>query len=356
MTTAICKAAPDRVLVCQLGPKRDALFSIPLAVDMRDLWPNATIHWIVESNVDELLQSHSCIDKVTRIDRGWLRRPQHWQQLKASLRQQRYDVAVDTVGLSKSALLGWLAGAATRIGFAYPLGREIAPWLATHRIQVSARHRVDAIRQLLSVWQETPNGMGRYQMPHFADSEAWVDNLTRQNELLSGNGWISIHPGAMWPAAHWPVERFGVVAEELFRKHGLRSVVLWTDEHERLLSQVIAENSRGGAVVAPQTSVPQLAELLRKSKFLLTGDSDPLQIASSLGTPCISLHGPSWADEVGAYGADHIAIQSPLPNFSRRISRRGPNSAMQAIEIDEVLYHCDRMIYRLERRDRPMAA
>jgi heptosyltransferase I len=346
MKPTLPQISPRKILVTQLGSLRDSLQTIPLSVDLKAQWPNAELHWIVECGLSALLEAHPCIDQVTTIERGWLRRPQGWQHLKSSLAERQYDLVIDSQGLSKSALIGWLAGAGTRIGFAKPNARELAPWLATHRVKATCRHRVDAVRELLSPWQEVQPGGGRYNMPRYAAAQESIENFVNFHGLQDSDSWFAIHPGAIWPTARWPVERFGSVVAELYRKYRLRAVILWMSEHERLLSQVIAENSPGAAVAAPALDLPELAELIRRARFLLSADSEPLHIASAVGTTCLSLHGPTWADESGAYGEGHIAVQSPLPHLPRRLLRRGPNTTMQAIDCDEVIYHADRLLNR----------
>ena len=340
---------PRHVLITQLSTVRDIVMAIPLAVDVKRLWPDCQLSWLVECPAAGLLEQHACIDQVITIDRGWLRRPGSWKGLRQQLREQAVDLVIDPHGLTKSALLGWLSGARVRVGFDAQRGRELAPWLATRRVAATMRHRVDVYRELLSPWQPPQPQQAEYAMPLFAEAATSVEAYLDNQEPLQTGQWLAIHPGAVWPTALWPVERFGAVARQLHTKYELPAVVLWTDEHERLLAQVVAENSNGAARVAPPMTLPEISEALRRCHLLLAGDAEPLQLASALRTPCVSLHGPTWADEVGPYGNTSWAIQSPIPNLSKRMNRRGPNTAMVAIEIDEVLYHCERLLSRLQR-------
>jgi heptosyltransferase-1 len=356
MKAASLKQSPRRILVCQLGTLRQALCSLPLTVDIRRQWPDAEIHWIIECAVDSLLQNHPCIDRIIRIERGWLKRPRYWRQLRDSLLSQQYDLAFDTLGLSKSSLLGWLSGAAVRIGFASPNGRELAPWLATHCVQAKARHRVDMVRELLSPWNEVVAGAGEFRIPRSLEDEHTVHRLLHHRGLLGEKNWYCLHPGAIAPHAQWPAERFAAIVSELYQKRGMKCVLLWLNEHERLLSEVIAETCLHGAMVAPRVSLPELAVVLQHAKFLLTNDSDSLQIASAVGGIAVSLHGPTWADEFGAYGPGNVAIQSPVPDVTRLGYQRDASTVIRGIDTDEVLYHIDRMTGRIDNRKAQLVA
>jgi len=338
---------PSKVLITQLSPVRDILLALPLAVDIKRLWPRAQVSWLIECDCQGLLERHPCVDEVIRIDRGWLRRPSGWKKMRQQIHERQFDVAFDPQGLTKSALLGKISGASTRLGFDSSRGRELAPWLATRRIHVTARHQVDMIRQLLSPWKEVVTGAGDFAMPKLPELHEKVDRILQSSAVNPSVPWFAIHAGAVWPTSVWPAERLGHVARHLFEEHNLRSVVLWLSEDERLLAKVVAEASQGAAKIIDCGDLQTAMELLRRPIFLLSGDSEMLQLASAVKTPCLSLHGPTWADEIGPYNNAGCAIQSPLPNLSKRMVRRGPNTAMQAIELEEVLYHAQRLVTRL---------
>jgi heptosyltransferase I len=224
----------------------------------------------------------------------------------------------------------------------------VAPLVATRRIRRKHRHMVDLYLQLLSPWHICPPGSGEFAMPVYHEAAATSLNILRDlgwyQPHRPATDWVAINPGAGWSTRQWPLERFGKLAAEIRDKHGLNSLVFWAGQDELLMASVIAEESRGAAVVAPRTSLCELFELLRLATLLVTSDTGPMHMASALGTPCVGLHGPTWADESGPYGNRHIAVQSPTPHLSKKLNRRGPNLAMQAIELEEVGRACDRLL------------
>ncbi len=344
------KCEPTSILVTRLSAIGDCILTIPLVVAAKRLWPNARISWVVDCAAEQLLDDHPAVDEVLRIERKWLQRPSNWALMRSELQSRKFDLVFDPQGLSKSSLLGWLSGARQRIGFDYSHGREVAPLLATRRVTRTNRHMVDTYLQLLSPWQVQEPGKGEFQMPVYSEAAERVEEMLRNMELHSAersqgtSAWIAINPGAGWTTRQWPVERFGRLAKELYETHRRPSLVFWAGDNERLMANVIAEESGGAARVAPQTSLCELLEMFRRASLLVSSDTGPLHIASSIGTPSVSLHGPTWADECGPYGNRAIAIQSPTPNVSKKVQRRGPNIAMQAIEIDEVMRACSKMI------------
>ncbi len=338
----IRESHPKRVLITRLSAIGDCIATIPVAVKAKQLWPDCTLTWIVDCAADQLLSEHSSVDEVLKIPRHWLNRPVDWRTLRNELQQRQFDVVLDPQGLTKSALLGWLSGARIRVGLDYSHGREIAPLMATRLVSKTARHVVDTYLRVLSPWSEINAGEGDYAMPIYPAAADRADEIIADLGW-TGSRWVALNPGAGWTTRIWPAQRFGMLAREIMREYDRRSLVLWGNESERLMANVIAEVSRGAAVPAPRTNLQEMFELIRRASLIVTVDSSALHMASALSAPCVSLHGPTWSDETGPYSARSVSIQSPNPPASRRAVRKGPNSSMQAIELDEVFQACHQM-------------
>lgn len=333
------------MLLTRLSAIGDCISTIPVAVRVKQLWPDCKLTWIVDCGVWQLLECHPAVDEVIKIERHWLKRPTEWPALRQELRSRNFDIALDPQGLTKSSLLGWFSGAPHRVGFDFSQARELAPLAATQRVARTARHMVDTYLQVLDPWGKTALGAGEYQMPNYPLAAEFAQR-TLMETGLEHERWVAINPGAGWTTRLWPVQRFGMLAREIYREHGRRSMVFWAGESELLMAKVIQEVSQGAALLAPATSLTEMLELLRRTSLLVTSETGPMHMASSIGAPCVSLHGPTWGDECGPYGNPHVAIQSPMPPLPKKTARTGPNIAMQAIELDDVFRACARMFYR----------
>jgi heptosyltransferase I len=343
MNRALSDIVPSRILLVRLGAVRDGLMTIPLAVDAKKLWPKSRLSWVVDGEVGDILDNHSQIDEVIRVERNWIRQPQTWLPLRRKLTEQKFDIVLDPQSAFKSAVIGWLSGCPIRIGLERPFVREFSSLLLTHQIKPTSRHRVDLYRELLTPWSDVVAGQANFGLP---DYEAANREVTAKVSSLfeHSHKWCVIYPGAIWPTAIWPIERFSQIANYIHTSLKMQSLIVWSGPQERLVAQVIAEQCRQAAVVAPELHLYELIQLCRQTQFIITGDSDFLQIASATNAPCISLHGPTWADEYGPYHFIKYAIQSPFPLNRRRRMRRGSNIPMQTIEVEEVMFNTQRLI------------
>ena len=140
-----------------------------------------------------------------------------------------------------------------------------------------------------------------------------------------------INPGAAWPNKRWPPERFGELAAFLRDACGLTPVVLWGPGEEALADAVVAA-SADAAVAAPPTRVADLVALARAAALVVSGDTGPLHIATAVGTPTVSLFGPTDPERNGPYRGGRrrgvalrrlrLPLRSPLPRAAV-VPRRG---------------------------------
>ncbi len=227
--------------------------------------------------------------------------------------------------------------------------REINPWLQTELVHSRATHRVDRYLELLR-----PLGIEQprveFGLPVPANAQALAADFVTRAELHGG--FAALNPGAGWDSKRWPTERFADVARHLAHL-GLKSVVTWGGQLERDYAEFIVAQSRGTAILAPSTSLLELAALLQKARLFVGSDTGPLHLAAALGTPCIALFGASLAAACGPYGSGHIALQSALDESPGRKRPGARNWAMREISIAAVNSACERL---LDLRQKSLAA
>ena len=339
------KRRSPRFLITRLSAIGDCILTMPVAAELRRTYPDSLIAWVVQGAGAQLLVDHPDLDQVIKVPRGWLKSPRAIWKLRHQLRQYSFDYVIDPQSLTKSSAAGWLSGASRRIGFSEPQGRELAPLLANHHVRRTADHVVDAYLQLLK-----PLGIHhpqvRFHVPRSSEATKMVDTFLDQ--VQPGPEFIVINPGAGWDSKLWPARRYGLLARELGRQHGIHSIVAWAGDRERSWTTEIVEHSAGHAIAAPDTTLPQLAALLRRATMFVGSDTGPLHLAAAVGTTCVSMYGPTRPSDCGPYGQQHIALQSYYQDGSARERRRAPNDAMQAIDVEQVAEACGRVLGKKE--------
>jgi ADP-heptose:LPS heptosyltransferase len=308
---------------------------------LRDHYPNALIGWVAERPSAPLLAGHEAVDELMVVPRGWLKSPSTVWRLRRQLRRLKFDIAIDPQSLTKSAVVAWLSGARVRLGYAGKDGLELSKWLNNQLVARQAPHVVDRYLELLR-----PLGIAspqvQFRVPIDEEADATIALFLKPRDLL--DGFAVINPGAGWDSKLWPPDRYAAVAAYLGRRWHLPTVVVWSGDRERQWAEQIVAGSQSSAVLAPPTSLTELASLLRGARLFVGSDTGPLHLAVAVGTRCVALFGPTPISQCGPYGEGHVALQAVYKEQSRRARRKAGNDAMRAIQTDAVCRACDNIL------------
>lgn len=296
-----------RFLIVRLGALGDVVHGIPVAAALRAHFPSAAIDWLVSPPYVELLDLVDGLDRRIPVDPRRRSRGAHGQprlrDVIRDLRAQRYDAAFDLQGLLKSALIARSAGASVTVGFSRGHAREaLATAFYTHAIDPGdATHVVYKNLELLKgVHVDDRRVRFPLRVQETPTSDAVFERWPRRQFVL-------INPGAAWPNKRWPADRFGALASAIARSRGWRSLVLWGPGEESLAAAVVAA-SAGSAEVAPATSIADMVAIARGARLMVAGDTGPLHIGGAVGTPLVSLFGPTRAERNGPWGLYDMAV------------------------------------------------
>lgn len=333
-----------RVLIARMSAIGDTILTTPVACRLRDAFPGAHLAWVVEEKSSRFVEGHPAIDETIVLPRGWFVTPTRILQLRRRLRPMRFDAAIDCQSITKSSLACWLSGAPLRIGCKGKYGSELSPLLNNRLVKPRRPHLTDRSLELLK-----PLGLSAASEPY--EPVRW-DLPTCPGAEQAVAGWTPdeafavINPGATWDSKLWEMTRFGEVAERIGRQRGLRSIVVWGGERESRWADQIVAASNGWATKAPNTSLQELAAVLRQARLLLSSDTGPMHLAVAVDTPTVGLFGATHPDACGTYGAPHEAVLKRFQPGGRKARRYADNAAMREITVDDAWQACRRVIDR----------
>jgi heptosyltransferase I len=288
-----------RLLVVRLGSLGDLVHALPAVAAIRRAHPHAVIDWFVDRVHREFLDLVPILSSVIM-----LRQPTvgGWLEARRELRRRQYEVAIDFQGLVKSAALARVSGAARVIGFSRRSAREpLAALFYTERVKTGdTGHVIDKNLRLAAV---TGAPTDRREFPIVPPPSRALDGI----RTVVNGPFTVINPGAAWPNKRWPPERFGAIAAWLLATYGWRSVVLW-GPGEEALAKTVADASGGAAFVAPSTGLGDLVAILREARLMISGDTGPTHIAGAVGTPIVSLFGPTLPGRNGPWFPYDISL------------------------------------------------
>lgn len=335
---------PKRILISRLSAIGDTLHSLPLAAALKDLYPDCFLGWVVEMPSAPLILGNPLVDWTYVLPKGWLKSPLLVWNLRQKLREQRFDLAFDIQGLSKSAVAARLSGAKTRVGFTRGEAREIAPALDNRLVKPSGQHAIDMTLSLLSgIGAEAP-GPARFVLPSCPEPDLrLIDEILGREEFR--DGFVVMGPWGSFPAKLWPLDRFRRLAEKIHQETGLRSLMLGHGRKEREMVMETAAKAPEILIPAPDISLMGVAELARRSRLFIGCDSFPMHAAAAVGAPTLGLFGVTDPQRLGPYGPTgrYVFERITLVKSTRERRELGPEN-MMALGVGKVLDFALRML------------
>lgn len=342
----------NRILIVRLSALGDIIHALPVLFAIKRWLPSTAVDWLVEANYAPVLAL------VPELDRRIIVRARSHDRSETSitfgggvgyvraisfLRAQRYDAVLDLQGLIKSAVWARASGAQRVIGFArsHLRERQAASLYSETVTPPGAGHVIDKNLAMLAAL-DVPDAPMELRLQATASSDVAA-------AIVAAGGprkFIVLNPGAAWPNKRWPADRFGAVAEALYRRTRLRSLVTWGPS-ERALAESVVAASGNSASLAPATSVADLAVLTRDAAVVVSGDTGPLHIAAAMGTPLVGLYGPTWPERNGPWDPkDHVLSRADTCacHHKRHCLRGAP--CINEISVEQVVAAAERRLRR----------
>lgn len=284
------------VLLTGLG---DVVHGLPIACALRRRRPDLRIMWIAEPMPAAILAAHPAIDRVVVFHkkRGW----RGVLDLRAELRADPADMALDLNVYFKAVFPTVLSGARHRVGFGRDRARD-ATWLFhNHHLPVRPRrHTMDMFLEFLDV-------LG---VP--ADPVEWRLVLTESERAeqqrffaqLDGRPVALIAPTSANPKKDWLSRRWAALADALDREFHMRVVLIGgPGERETAVAREIIAHAERPPIFALGDGVRRLVWLIDGARLLIAPDTGPVHIARALGVPVIGLYGHTNPWRVGPWRA-----------------------------------------------------
>lgn len=296
--------APIRVLVVKLSSLGDVVHTLPVVMDIQANFPNAKIDWVVESSFAPIVRACSAIHRVIACDlRRWRKNiwsrdtRLDWQAFMDDLHQERYDAVIDLQGLTKSALVSWLARTSAqgkRFAMAHATDgssyERVTRWVADIAIEVEphihamTRARVVCARALQ---YEVPSTL-RYGLNYEQETK------DSKNTLVFVHG--TSRADKEWPLAHW--QELGL----RLTRAGYQIVLPHGNEEERIRSDAMAEMIPN-ATVWPSMSIDKLMQAMASTAGVIGVDSGLSHIAVALNLPHVQIYNFDTAWRTGPIGS-----------------------------------------------------
>lgn len=305
--------SPRRVVILRTDRLGEVVLTLAMARAIREAGAAATVDMVVAPALQQLVRC--CPDACTVLT---YESPGEWwsaYRLGRRLRRACYEAAVIASPRKELHVAAWLAGIPIRVGY----GRKWGQHLLTHALvdgkAGDTKHELEWHAQLLTLL-----GIHRaVSAPRLAvpeDAYRAMQQRLAQVGVGPSERVVAMHPWASTTRKRWSVASFMETARRLEASGRTRIIITGGAEH----AEETAPTTPSSLNWTGQTSLLELAALLKRSVCLLSNDSGPVHVAAAVGTPVVALFGTADAGSHprrwGPWGTGHTVIHQPLEAMS----------------------------------------
>ncbi len=347
-----------RILIINPFGVGDVLFSIPMVSALKRIYSGCYIAYICNIRTKDIVETNPDIDEIFVFERDEYRKL--WKTSKAEcikklasfwkrIKNRKIDIALDLSLGKEYAFFCWLVGIRERRGFNYKgRGRFL-----TYKIDFNGFNDKPVAEYYLDLIPSPQRGEGQGEghrttlIPTDSD-KAYIDDFLRKSGIKEQDVIIGIAPGGGisfgdkdQDRRRWGAEKFSQLADRLVDKHSARIVLIWGPGEKDLVDK-IAVLMKQEALIAPETTIRQMAALCNRCKVVICSEGGPLHIASSQSAKTVSVFGPIDEKVYGPYppGENNLVITSNVdcrPCYRRfKLPQCSDRICLKNISVDDV--------------------
>jgi lipopolysaccharide heptosyltransferase I len=334
------------VLLIKPSSFGDVVHTFPVVSALKRAVPGIEIDWVVSEQYGDLVQMSPHVGEIFPFKRSqWAK---WWRSGTISelgdfvsrVRERKYGLVLDLQGLLRSGLLTFLSRGNIKAGFKY--AREGAPLMYGVKIPAIEEdaHAITRYMSALDAIGIKTDGQIAYDLVVPMREDLWADTVTPDEPF------VAINPNTRWETKKWPTEKFAILSKRLYEERGLKTVIIGGPTDSETGSNMAKVAGACATDLTGQGGLVHLAAILKKSIGLITNDSGPMHLAVALGTPTVSIFGPTSPQMTGPFGPGHTVISSDLncsPCFKRECPAKN-NHCMVKTTVDSLINACGSLI------------
>jgi len=291
-----------KILIIQLGDIGDVVWMIPSLGAVKNTYPQAQLMILTrEPNAGILLDDPRVAGVFqVRTQRRIQDSLRASFKLLGSLRREKFDLVIDLRADDRGAVTSFLTGAPIRAALFYPglswrnrlFTHLVSPLPEKERIFGAAEQSLKIIRGL-GIKEETAVP----QIIVSAEAQRKVGQIIMAEKIAAKNGWVSINPFSRWSYKELAMDKWRKLAAHVWKKYEMPLVVIGSEAERQKADELISSSPTRMYNLAGRTTLREMPALLKSSRLHIGVDSAAVHIAAAVGTPTVTIYGPSdWRD------------------------------------------------------------
>lgn len=347
------------ILLVQLGDIGDVILTTPTIRAAKETYPEARISIMVRKPFGSLLGADQNLHEVVEIEKicGSVFRVIGEQiRVIRNLRRARYDMVIDLRTGDRGTILSFCTGAVERVG---RQGSDKQYWhnllftkvvrnpaLGPPEVHPGADQSLRIVRPL---GIDTSDSQPKIYIEPTDRQRAAM--LLKERGLLAEDRWLTINPFSRWRYKEWDSAKWGQVIDRLWEEQHIPALLIGGEDESLAADLLVNGRERYVFNLAGMTTLGELAAIISMSTLHVGVDSAAPHLAAAVGTPSVTIHGPSDWHAWRIVDDWHKIVSSSLnciPCSRMGCDDTGQSLCLQQLESESVLLVVDELLRKLQ--------
>ena len=308
--------ASHRILIMRTGAFGDILMGTPLLAALREAYPNAHLTWLAVHSEVQAIDANPYIDEFIRWDGSywkkmlrsglypfWLARALSFRK---ALRAKNYNIFVSfqpeewpllVEAIQPKVSIG-IFDTFRQFNKDKSTSRNVAAYTHSFTEADLPLHRSDQYLLPLRVLRIPDPANKRMQMGFTTEDARMVKDFLQAQGVSESQTLVILAPMTTWQSRCWPAERYAQLGSQLTIHYGCAIAVIGSahPKEQEAIAKIIARMPGKTLNAAGVLTFRQMSALVARASVLVSGDTGPMHVAAAVGTPAVSLFGPTPVD------------------------------------------------------------
>jgi heptosyltransferase-2 len=322
----------QRIIVIDLLYLGDLMFAVPFFRELRKNFPAAQIDLIVNNAFYSVMENNANLDNIYAYDKSWSNKQS--VRFARGLGRNNYDLGINIHGSWRTALLLKLINPSYAIGYG---GQGRGLFLNQELKQPVNQHMVDVYLNFLREMDlSVETGLPYLEVTDEARNE--INKKLENWGIDTKVQLIALNTAGTWPTKRWTAEGFAQLGDVLNREYG-RVIMVGSPGDLSRVEEIVELMETEPIIAVGKTSLKELAALLARCDLVISNDSGPVHVAAAVGTPTITIFGPSDDIKYRPLGEKHRIVKTAIDcrPCGKHLCPWGHHRCMTEIQPNEII-------------------
>ena len=261
----------------------DIVLSTIILDNLKSYFPDVKIDYLTETFAKDAVEDNPAVNNVLTMERTEFPLKVAWK-----IRKEKYNLILDLWSNPRSAQITFLSGVKYRVGYNYRGRRYAYNILATsergahhsaeHNLELLNAIEVPIVSKKISYYLKEEN---------FIFGKEFIKHNFSDDETI-----IGIIPSGGWQSKRCDASKWVDICSAISAKMKAKFLILWGPGDEKD-ANYLKNHLEDKCILSPETTVKQMAGLIKNCNVVIANDSGPMHISAALNVPTLGLFGPT---------------------------------------------------------------